>query len=73
MARDWGSEWEILSKREREAFRLRNVVFGELMAIFTRCGAPDMELADRKDAADKAWKRAKSDIDAFIAEYRRAA
>lgn len=73
MSRDWDAEWEVLVKRERNTFRVRNAAFGELMPIFARYGAPDMELLARMEAADKAWKHAKAACDEFIADYRRAA
>jgi hypothetical protein len=73
MSRDWDSEWEVLLGRERAAFRVRNGAFGELMPQLARCAPVDMELSGRVIAADKAWKAAKADVAAFMADYRRAA
>jgi len=73
MQRDWSSEWAMLSDAERAAFKSLSAAYGELMSVFTRYGAPSMELLARVEAADKRWKLAKARCAAFIAEYRQAA
>lgn len=73
MSRNWDDKWDVLLRRERATFQIRNAAFAEVMPIFAHYGAPDMELLERMQASDTAWKLAKAACDAFIAGYRRAA
>jgi hypothetical protein len=66
MARDWEGEFQVLVKREREAFfRMREAL--DKISLNT-----PPAVWDEKKRVDDAWDAARKAVDDFMAEYRRS-